>query len=110
MPPVSEQLKMPGSRTNPQLTGARFLLTPGNTYEKTVKAYSRYKETKQVDADAREAAAQLIAGGERYEPRTKTFVYVNNRLEGNALETIAAMVARAVTLLNQSHLDAMPKR
>jgi hypothetical protein len=26
MPPVSEQLKMPGSVTNPKLTGARFLL------------------------------------------------------------------------------------
>jgi len=76
MPSVSEQLKMPGSLTNPQLTGARFLLTPGNTYEKAVKAYSPYKETKQVNEDAREAAAQLIAGGERYEPRTKTFVYV----------------------------------
>jgi hypothetical protein len=101
MPSVKEQLAMPGSITNPQLTGARFLLTPGNTYEKTVKDYSPYKETKQVDQDAREAAVQLIAGGERYEPRTKTFVYVNNRLEGNALETIAAVVARAIALLNQ---------
>jgi len=100
MPAVSEQLKMPGSLTNHRLTGARFLLTPGNTYEKTVKAYQPYSETKHVDPDAREAAAQLIAGGERYEPRTKTFVYVNNRLEGNALETIAAVVARAIELLN----------
>ncbi len=49
-----------------------------------------------------EAAAQLIAGGERYEPRTKTFVYVNNRLEGNALETIAAVFARAIELLKPS--------
>src|SRR5215831_18603301 len=98
MPPVSEQLKLEGSRTNPQLTGARFLLTPGNTYEKAVKAYSPYKESKQVDENAREAAAQLIAGGERYEPRTKTFVYVNNRLEGNALETIAAVVARTIPM------------
>jgi uncharacterized protein YecE (DUF72 family) len=108
MPAVSEQLKIPGSLTNPRLTGARFLLTPGNTYEKAVKAYQPYSETKQIDPDAREAAAQLIAGGERYEPRTKTFVYVNNRLEGNALETIAAVVARAVALLSQLRRDAMP--
>jgi uncharacterized protein YecE (DUF72 family) len=100
MPAVSEQLKMAGSLTNSKLTGARFLLTPGNTYEKTVKAYQPYSETKQVDPDAREAAAQLIVGGERYEPRTKTFVYVNNRLEGNALETIAAVVKRAIELLS----------
>jgi uncharacterized protein YecE (DUF72 family) len=101
MPAVSEQLKLAGSLTNPKLTGARFLLTPGNTYEKTVKAYQPYSETKQIDPDAREAAAQLIVGGERYEPRTKTFVYVNNRLEGNALETIAAVVARAIELLSR---------
>jgi uncharacterized protein YecE (DUF72 family) len=30
MPPVSEQLKLPCSITNPGLTGARFLLTPGS--------------------------------------------------------------------------------
>lgn len=105
MPAVSEQLKMPGSLSNPRLTGARFLLTPGNTYEKTVKAYSPYSETKQVDPDARETAAQLIAGGERYEPRTKTFVYVNNRLEGNALETTAAVVARAIELLSNVNVS-----
>ena len=29
---------------------------------------------------------------ERYEPRRKTYVYVNNRLEGNALETISAAI------------------
>jgi hypothetical protein len=31
--------------------------------------------------------------GERFEPRRKTYVCVNNRLEGNALLTIAAIVA-----------------
>jgi len=34
----------------------------------------------------------LIVEGERYEPRRNTFIYINNRLEGNALETIAAML------------------
>ena len=109
MPAVSEQLKMPGSLTNPRLTGARFLLTPGATYEKTVKAYSPYRETKQVDEDARIAAAQLIVGGERYEPRTKTFVYVNNRLEGNALETIAAMTKAAIELLDRLIAEKKPQ-
>jgi hypothetical protein len=54
------------------------------------------------------AGAQLIVGGERYEPRRKTFVYITDRLEGNALETIAAMVARAVELLAQSRRDTNP--
>jgi hypothetical protein len=80
MSPVSEQQKLPGSITNPQLTGARFLLTPGRKYDESVKAFQPYSEMKQPDPDVRQAADQLIAGGERYEPRTKTFVYVNNRL------------------------------
>lgn len=74
-----------------------------------VKTFQPYDKLKAPDPDAREAAAQLIVGGERYEPRTKTFVYVNNRLEGNALETIAAMVARIVALLDQSKRDAKAK-
>jgi hypothetical protein len=34
----------------------------------------------------------LIAEGERYEPGRKTFIYGNNRLEGNALGTISTML------------------
>jgi hypothetical protein len=38
-------------------------------------------------------SAALIVEGERFEPRRKTYIYVNNRLEGNALLTIAAILA-----------------
>jgi hypothetical protein len=41
---------------------------------------------------ARDAGKNVIAQGEAAEPDRKTFIYVNNRLEGNALETISAMV------------------
>jgi hypothetical protein len=34
----------------------------------------------------------MIVEGERYEPHRKTYIYVNNRLEGSALETISAMI------------------
>jgi hypothetical protein len=44
-----------------------------------------------VNQDARSAAERLIAEGFLV-PRRKTFIYVNNRLEGNALETIYAVV------------------
>jgi len=37
----------------------------------------------------------LIAEGEATGPERKTFIYVNNRLEGNALETIDAMISDA---------------
>jgi len=39
------------------------------------------------------AGAALITEGLRYEPRRKTYIFVNNRLEGNALATIDAMLA-----------------
>jgi uncharacterized protein YecE (DUF72 family) len=99
MPSVSEQMAMAGSVTNPSLVAARFLMSPGRKYDESLKLFQPYDCVREVDEKAREAGAGLIVGGERYEPRRKTFVYVNNRLEGNALETIAAMIARAVKLL-----------
>jgi uncharacterized protein YecE (DUF72 family) len=92
MPPVGEQMSLPGSRTNPELVAARFLLKPGRKYEDAVKAFQPYTETKEVNEEARKAGTALIIEGEHYEPRRKTYVYVNNRLEGNALETISAML------------------
>ena len=48
-----------------------------------------------MNQEARRAEATLIADGARA-PR-KTFIYVNNRLEGNALSTIQAMVDLATS-------------
>jgi uncharacterized protein YecE (DUF72 family) len=93
MPAVSEQMTLPGSRTNPELIAARFLLKPGRHYEEAVKTFQPYDRVHEVNEDARKAAAGLIVEGERYEPRRKTFIYVNNRLEGNSLETIAAILS-----------------
>jgi len=92
MPSVSEQMDLPGSWTNPELVAARFLLRPGRKYEDAVKEFQPYHETKEVNEEARKAGKRLIVEGERYEPRRKTYIYVNNRLEGNALETIGAML------------------
>ncbi len=77
-------------------------MTPGRKYDESLKLFQPYDRLREPDEDARKAGAALIVGGERYEPRRKTFVYVNNRLEGNALETIAAMIARAVKLQMES--------
>jgi uncharacterized protein YecE (DUF72 family) len=92
MPPVSAQMALPGSRTNPALVAARFLLKPGRKYEEAVKSFQPYDRTQEVNEEARQAGADLMIEGLRYEPRRKTFIYVNNRLEGNALQTIAAML------------------
>ena len=95
MPPVSEQMAMPGSRTSPNLLAARFLLKSGRKYEEAVKTFQPYDKVKEPNPDARAAGKALVADGNAAGPKRKTFIYVNNRLEGNALETIRAMVADA---------------
>ena len=96
MPPVEEQMTMTGSLTNPHLCGARFLLRPGRKYQDAVDLFSPYDRVKEMNPEARAAGAKLIKeGAAAGREQRKTFIYVNNRLEGNALETIAAMVAQA---------------
>ncbi len=92
MPAVSEQMALPGSRTNPDLVAARFLLKPGRQYEEAVKTFEPYDSIKEENPDARAAGKGLIAEGKAAGPKRRTFVFVNNRLEGNALGTIAAML------------------
>jgi len=92
MPEVGEQMDLPGSFTRPELTAARFLLKPGRCYEEAVRLFSPYRQTKEINEAVRAAGRKLIAQGKAKGKNAKTFIYVNNRLEGNALETIGAMI------------------
>jgi hypothetical protein len=92
IPPVSEQMTLAGNRTNPELVAARHLLKPGRKYEQAVKAFEPYDSVKEENPEARAAGKALIAEGKAAGPKRKTFIYVNNRLEGNAISTIAAML------------------
>jgi len=47
---------------------------------------------KDPNPEARAAGAALIKEGAQAGPRHKIHIYVNNRLEGNALLTIAAIL------------------
>ena len=69
-----------------------MFLTVGRKCRPSVKAFQPYDKTVEVNEEARKAAAALIVEGERYEPRRRTFIYINNRLEGNALNTIAGIL------------------
>jgi uncharacterized protein YecE (DUF72 family) len=89
MPPVGEQMALPDSVTT-DFCAARFLLTPGRTYENAVAEFSPYAETKAEDPAARAAGRELIAKAKV--GKRGSFIYVNNRLEGNALRTIEAML------------------
>jgi uncharacterized protein YecE (DUF72 family) len=90
MPPVSEQLALPETRTADFLTG-RFLLTAGRNYEAAVSAFSPYTETRAPDPDARDAARRLILEARRRSGVPLSYFFINNRLEGNALNTIFAI-------------------
>jgi uncharacterized protein YecE (DUF72 family) len=91
MPPVLEQAGQPGSFTTRDFIGARLLLKPGRRYEDAVKLFSPYDQLKEPYSEGRSAGAHLIH--EARAKKRKLYLYVNNRFEGNALETIAAMVA-----------------
>ena len=92
MPPLSEQMSLPGRQTNPELVAVRFLLKPGRKYDDAVKTFQPCDQTKEVNADACKAGAELIQAGKIAGNKKKTLIFVNNRLEGNALNSSAAMI------------------
>jgi uncharacterized protein YecE (DUF72 family) len=96
MPAVSEQMKLAETRTA-EFLGARFLLKPGRKYDDAVSLFSPYDVIKEPLLEPRAAGAALIReAADR--GRRPSFILVNNRLEGNALETITAMLAQAGVL------------
>lgn len=97
MPAVAEQMKLPGSLTCDDFTAARFLLKAGRTFEEAVQAFQPYTATKEIHEEAREAALELVRMKIRDAQRRRTkpsFVFVNNRLEGNSLLTLLALVQK----------------
>jgi hypothetical protein len=66
--------------------GSITLLRPGRTYEQAVTLFSPYREVKEEYPSGRKALRDLVARAQR-EKRT-AYIHVNNRFEGNAIETI----------------------
>jgi hypothetical protein len=64
----------------------------GRKYEAAVKAFQPYDQTKEVNDEARKSGGDLIKEGKAAGAKKKTLIFVNNRLEGNALKTISAMI------------------
>ena len=93
MPPVSAQLTLPKARTT-DFTGARFLLTPGRPYKDAVETFSPYERVQAMDPDARHAGVELINTTLASAAARPSVIYVNNRLEGNALGTIMAILEK----------------
>lgn len=90
MPPLSEQVGIPEAYTADFLV-SRVLLTPGRTYEQAVRTFEPYDRLQEIDVDGRAAIANLIRTAK--ETSKTAFIAVNNRFEGNAPDTIRAIVS-----------------
>lgn len=96
MPPIHEQSDMPGVFTTPDRIVARFLLRPGRAYAQAVEMFSPYCEVRDPYPEARATGAQLIRKtNQNPSPNKRTLLFVNNRLEGNALHTLQAMIEQS---------------
>ncbi len=90
MPTLGEQLELPWAFPAP-FTIARALLRPGRRYADAVKLFEPYDRIRDPQPELRQDLLRLVA--EAMRRRIEALILVNNRLEGNAPETIRALVA-----------------
>jgi uncharacterized protein YecE (DUF72 family) len=89
MPPLSEQIAMPQAFTA-DFTVVRALLRAGRAYETAVVQFAPYDKIQDENPEGRKALRDLI---ERMKQERRTsYIFANNRFEGNAPETIRAVV------------------
>ena len=89
MPEIGEQMALPDVYTA-DFTVARALLRRGRVYAEAVEKFSPYTRIQDPNPQTRDALRALVSRArERNEP---SYIFVNNRLEGNAPETIQALV------------------
>ena len=89
MPEISEQMRLPEIFTA-DFTVTRALLRRGRPYEEAVAKFSPYQRVLEPNPEVRQALRNLISRArERSQP---SYIFVNNRLEGNAPGTIEAIV------------------
>jgi uncharacterized protein YecE (DUF72 family) len=89
MPELGRQIAIPDSVTADFIV-SRALLRAGRSYEDAVAAFSPYTEIKDPNPETRDALRVLIERSR--EEHRMAFLFVNNRLEGNAPSTIISIV------------------
>jgi uncharacterized protein YecE (DUF72 family) len=88
MPEIPSQMQLRDAYTA-DFTLARALLRRGRAYEDAVAKFTPYSHVQDPNPETRDALRLLIARArERHQP---SYIFVNNRLEGNAPETIEAI-------------------
>jgi uncharacterized protein YecE (DUF72 family) len=91
MPVLTDQVQLPGVFTA-DFTVVRALLAKGRTYEQAVKTFEPYDRTQEPNEGAREGMKEIVK--RLLDGKFPAFVFVNNRLEGNAPSTIEAVVGQ----------------
>jgi uncharacterized protein YecE (DUF72 family) len=89
MPELRHQVAIPDSATA-DFQVCRALLRRGRVYEEAVEAFAPYREVQDPNPEARDSMRVLI--GRARENKQFLFLFVNNRLEGNAPTTILSLV------------------
>lgn len=88
MPPIGHQLDLPGSLTAPFII-ARALLRPGRTYDEAVDAFAPYDRIREPNPKLRRDLVRLVEMARQ--TQLPAYLLVNNRTEGSAPLTIAAI-------------------
>jgi uncharacterized protein YecE (DUF72 family) len=103
MPSIGEQLAFEGCFTA-DTAMARVLLKPGRSYDDALKAFQPYDKIQEAYPEGRRDVVNLITrfvgaqsdapAGNSQKPKGRLFVAVNNRYEGNAPQSISAILAQ----------------
>jgi uncharacterized protein YecE (DUF72 family) len=88
MPPIGHQLDLPGS-ISASFIVARALLRPGSTYNEAVEAFAPYDRIREPNPKLRRDLVRLVQAA--VNTRIPAYLLVNNRTEGSAPLTIAAI-------------------
>jgi uncharacterized protein YecE (DUF72 family) len=89
MPRIADQMHLPGVFTA-GFTVVRALLRQGRPYADAVATFSPYKSIQEPNPESRQALRHLIARAR--DERQPSYIFVNNRFEGNAPGTIEAII------------------
>lgn len=92
MPSLAEQMALSDPDREIAPLASRLLLKCGRDYETAVESFEPYDRIQEEQPEVRNAAAELIKKLTQKPKGRRSYVYVNNRLEGNALQTISAIL------------------
>ena len=94
MPTLTDQVRLAGVFTA-DFTVVRALLRHGRGYSDAVQKFEPYREVQEPNESARDGMKEIV--DQSLTREKPAFLYVNNRLEGNAPGTIEAVVEQLLS-------------